>query len=160
LQILFLGSLSQYALAPVLWSFWLMTFGLDHPLAGSVPTAALTGLVGLFLASEALSIAVGLWAVRGPRHRHLRKWVPSLVLYFPLGALAAYKAGYEVLARPFFWDKTAHGICDTPADGAKGAHATAPLMLTDPFWPETDTGPVPVRRPTLRLVKGNMAVPA
>ena len=31
-QIQFLGSLSQYLLAPILWSFWLLSLGLPHPL--------------------------------------------------------------------------------------------------------------------------------
>ncbi|WP_254703956.1 hypothetical protein [Roseovarius sp. THAF9] len=30
--------------------------------------------------------------------------------YQPLGAIAAYKALYELVLKPFFWDKTAHGL--------------------------------------------------
>ena len=30
--------------------------------------------------------------------------------YAPLGAIAAYKALYELVFKPFFWDKTAHGL--------------------------------------------------
>jgi hypothetical protein len=36
-------------------------------------------------------------------------WVPTLTLYFPLQAAAAYKAGWEMLSKPFYWDKTSHG---------------------------------------------------
>ncbi len=32
-----------------------------------------------------------------------------MVFYFPLGVLAAYKALYELVSDPFFWDKTQHG---------------------------------------------------
>jgi hypothetical protein len=30
--------------------------------------------------------------------------------YAPLAAVAAYKALYELILKPFFWDKTAHGL--------------------------------------------------
>lgn len=117
-QILFLGSLSQAALAPVLWTFWIRAFGVAHPLDRVLPSGAMTVLTGLFIAAEAVSIAVGLWAVRGPGHRHLMTWVPTLHLYFPLAALAAWKALYEVVARPFYWDKTAHGVVEAVSPAA------------------------------------------
>lgn len=66
--------------------------------------------------SEILNIVVASWAVRGTEHRHLRLWVPTLHFYFPLGCLAGWKAIYEVVTRPFYWDKTAHGIYDASHD--------------------------------------------
>ncbi len=111
-QVLFLGTLSQFLLSPVLWSFWLVALGLWHPLDGVIPHWAALWLIGLFLLTEAVNIAVAAWAVRGRKHRHLLPWVPTLHFYFPLGALAAWKAAYEVLARPFYWDKTQHGVYD------------------------------------------------
>jgi hypothetical protein len=129
-QIQFLGALSQYLLAPLLWSFWLLSLGFSHPLnlAGSTTTSL---LFGLFVASEAVSIAIGLWAVSGSKHRHLMPWVPSLHLYFPLGCLAGWKAIYEVIVKPFYWDKTAHGIfedADQQIPGTQGALATIELL--------------------------------
>jgi hypothetical protein len=38
------------------------------------------------------------------------KWVPTLHLYYPLGAIASYKGICELARKPFYWDKTAHGI--------------------------------------------------
>ena len=63
----------------------------------------------LFLLVEILTIATGLLAVSGRAHRHLLFWVPTLHFYFPLGVLAVYKALYELIFAPFFWEKTAHG---------------------------------------------------
>ncbi|PKP72444.1 MAG: glycosyl transferase, partial [Alphaproteobacteria bacterium HGW-Alphaproteobacteria-6] len=117
-QVLFLGSLSQAVLAPVLWSFWLLAFGLPHPLRAVLPEAALSALVGLFVLSETVSILVGIWAVRGPGHRHLGIWVPTLHLYHPLAAIASWKALYEAVTRPFYWDKTTHGLVDRAEAGA------------------------------------------
>lgn len=126
-QVLFLGTLSQFVLAPLLWSFWIVAFGLWHPVAALLPPAGPGLLFALFLVSEAASIGIGLWAVRGRSHRHLLKWVPSLHLYFPLAALAAWKALHELVARPFFWDKTAHGLFDDQAAAALPDPAAVPL---------------------------------
>lgn len=121
-QVMFLGSILQSLLAPVLWSFWILPFGLPHPLAASLPPGALPALVALFLASEALNIATGLVALRRSGHRLSPLWVPTLHLYFPLAALAAYKALWEMAARPFYWDKTHHGLFDP-----NEPRATAPV---------------------------------
>lgn len=114
-QILFLGSLSQAVLAPVLWSFWALSLGLPHPMASLSGSGWMTALWAVFLASEAISLGIGIWAVRGPAHRHLIKWVPVLHVYFPLASLSSYKAIFEVVMRPFYWDKTAHGVIDAAA---------------------------------------------
>ncbi len=105
----FITALSQFLLAPVLWSFWLIVFDLPHPLNGLLAPPQLTAVARLFLLVEALTIIAGLFAVRGAAHRHLLFWVPSLHFYFPLGVFAAYKALWELVFAPFYWDKTAHG---------------------------------------------------
>ncbi|MFB9225125.1 glycosyltransferase family 2 protein [Paracoccus cavernae] len=119
-QAQFLGTISQYLLAPILWSFWLLTFGLPHPLQPAVSGLwggyALPALTALLILTEAVNLTAGLWAVRDREHRHLMPWVPTLNLYFPLGCLAAWKAIYEVVTRPFYWDKTSHGLFDHTPD--------------------------------------------
>ena len=112
-QLLFLGSLSQVLLAPFLWSFWALPLGLPHPLVGVMPTAMFYGLAVIFIISEALTIALGILAVSSSKHRFLRLWVPSLHLYFPLASLAALKGFVEIVTRPFYRDKTVHGVFDT-----------------------------------------------
>ncbi|WP_137702969.1 glycosyltransferase family 2 protein [Marimonas lutisalis] len=105
----FIAALSQFMLAPILWSFWLVLLGLPHPLDPFVSRAFLINLGIIFLMVEMLSILINATAVSGARHRHLLAWVPTMHFYFPLGAIAAYKALYGLIARPFFWDKTQHG---------------------------------------------------
>ncbi len=108
-QLLFLGSFSQFLLAPFLWSFWMVALGLPHPLLAVLPHWAGLGLFAIFAFSELLTIGIGLAAVSGPDHRFLMKWVPSLHLYWPLASFAALKATVEILTRPYYWDKTTHG---------------------------------------------------
>lgn len=111
-QILFAGTLSQFVLAPVLWTFWALPLGLPHPLVGVMPMGMFLGLGVVFLTSELLNIAVGVMAVSGEKHRWLRWWVPTLHFYYPLASLAALKGLGEILHKPFYWDKTVHGIFD------------------------------------------------
>ena len=134
-QVQFLGTLSQYLLAPMLWTFWFAVFGLGHPLVGaSGLLGGGTGLIALSLlmaASEAINVAVNLWATRGQAHRGLWPWVPTMNLYFPLGALAGWKAIYEVATCPFYWDKTTHGLFDGAEHEQPLPHpASAPVPLT------------------------------
>ncbi|KRS14738.1 glycosyl transferase [Roseovarius atlanticus] len=106
----FVTALSQVMLAPFLWSFWLVFFGLPHPLDPVLPRTVLAAFGALFLSIEALNLTIYLASVTGSKHRHLMAWVPTMHFYWPLGAIAAYKAVYELVLKPFFWDKTAHGL--------------------------------------------------
>lgn len=108
-QILFFGTLSQAALAPALWSFWLILFGLPHPLTSVLPTAAFVSLSTLFVMSEITNLVVAVAAVRRAGNGWLAPWAITLQAYFPLATLAAYKGFLEMLWLPYFWDKTAHG---------------------------------------------------
>ena len=132
-QIVFLGAMSQFLLAPLLWSFWLITFGLWHPSEDLLSYHAIFVLGGLFVFAEAVNIAVGLVAVWGAKHRHLWLWVPSLHVYFMLGAIAAAKAAWEMLHQPFFWDKTSHGHSDTHVSASMVQNTglvAAPLLIS------------------------------
>lgn len=106
----FVTALSQFILAPFLWSFWLVLFGLPHPLDAILPRVALVAFGSLFLVIEVINITIHLTAVSGPKHKSLMIWAPTMHFYSPLGAIAAYKALYELVGKPFFWDKTAHGV--------------------------------------------------
>ncbi|MGC9448714.1 glycosyltransferase [Cereibacter johrii] len=116
-QVMFLGSISQTLLAPVLWSFWLLALGLPHPVAPLVPVPLLWSMIGLLLGSEGTAIALSILALRQTRHRLNPLWAPTLHLYNPLATFAAYKALWELLSAPFYWDKTCHGVFDAQARG-------------------------------------------
>ena len=109
-QLLFLGSLTQFALAPLLWSFWAIPLGLGHPLGSFLPSQAFALLGAIFLAAELTNLAAAVLAARMSGRKWLIKWAPTLHVYFPLAALAAWKGLAELLWKPFYWDKTEHGI--------------------------------------------------
>ncbi|MGR3502790.1 glycosyltransferase family 2 protein [Pseudaestuariivita sp.] len=115
-QVFFLTSLSQFLLAPVLWSFWLVLLGFAHPLEHWISTQTIWHIGLAFLLSEITSILIGMFAVSRTRHTGLAPWVPTLMFYFPLGCAAAYKGLFELIQKPFYWDKTTHGTHVTPAE--------------------------------------------
>ena len=119
----FVTALSQFMLAPFLWSFWLVLFGLPHPLDAVLPRTLMASVASMFLAVEVLNVVIHATAVTGRKHRHLIPWAPTMHFYSPLGTIAVYKALYELVLKPFFWDKTAHGlslaaVSPPPLDGA------------------------------------------
>ena len=115
MQMIFAGAVAQPLLAPVLWTFWALAFGFGHPLAGALSAWVMLPLLVLFIAAELVNIACGALATATPERRFLLPWVPTLHFYHPLATFAAVKAVYELARRPFYWDKTAHGIFDGDA---------------------------------------------
>ena len=111
-MVLFGGTLVQALTAPVLWSYWLVPMGLPHPMEGRIGPGMALFLTGLLASAWVVNLATMLAGVRSPDLRHLRPWVPTLDLYFPLATLAMLKGVAEMVARPFYWDKTAHGEAD------------------------------------------------
>jgi glycosyltransferase XagB len=115
-QVLFLGTIAQFLLAPLLWSFLVVPFGVTHPLFNLLPGAALWAMAGIFLLSEVVNLAIGIVGLRRTGHGLSLWWVPTMKVYFPIASLAAYKGLVELATRPFYWDKTTHGIFDDMAD--------------------------------------------
>ena len=109
-QMLFAGTISQFLLAPLLWSFWLMMVGLPHPLDGILSKPVAVSFAITFLLSEIIGVSVAALAVAKAKKPELIKWTPTLHFYFPLAVLAAYKGVFELATKPFYWDKTSHGI--------------------------------------------------
>lgn len=106
-QAFYIAALSQFLLAPVFWGFWLILFGFASPFGDWLGT---WGMLGFFLTCEAVNIGLHLFAVRRPQHRHLMKWTPIMSIYFIMACVGIYKAMYELIGQPFFWDKTQHGV--------------------------------------------------
>ncbi len=109
-QLLFGGSLLQHFLAPVLWSYWLLLFGLPHPMEGRLSGGPVLAMSALLVLSCLTNLAVYVLATRGTPHRRLLRWAPTTDAYFVLATVAGLKALAELILKPFYWDKTAHGI--------------------------------------------------
>jgi cellulose synthase/poly-beta-1,6-N-acetylglucosamine synthase-like glycosyltransferase len=111
-QLLLAGSVLHALLAPVLWTFWALALGLPHPVQSILSDAGIMALIFSFFAVEVGLIAFGIVGMRRTGHGLSPLWVPTMILYYPLATLAAYKAAWEMLVQPFYWDKTTHGEFD------------------------------------------------
>jgi len=109
-QTLLLATFSQFMLAPLLWSFWMIPAGFEHPVTLTLGVPVALFMMWFFLFSELCNLTISMVAVSRREHRHLMPYVLTLPFYFPMGALAAAKALKELVWEPFYWDKTEHGI--------------------------------------------------
>ena len=111
LNVLFLGGAITYLAMPLFWIALFMTAFTGQPLfGGALPEGA-----GLVLGSTlALGQVVMVVCAGMAMHRRgaldLMWYVPLLLLYWTLGAAAAWKAMIEIATAPFYWDKTQHGV--------------------------------------------------
>ncbi|GAA6208551.1 glycosyltransferase [Cognatishimia sp. WU-CL00825] len=108
-NLIFATTLSHFMLAPIIWSFWLLMYGVSVPWLDAMPFAARTGTAALFIAVAILDIALAVISMRGQNRRGLMAWAITLPVYFPLATFGLYKGLYELVVKPFYWDKTAHG---------------------------------------------------
>lgn len=116
-QFFFLTTILQFTLAPALWSFWLVCFGFSTPFLDAFPAEWTKGLLALFLCAELITLLIGFVAVGRTQHEKLMQWVPMMFFYFPMGVFAVYKAWSELIFKPFYWDKTQHGISEPDVIG-------------------------------------------
>jgi cellulose synthase/poly-beta-1,6-N-acetylglucosamine synthase-like glycosyltransferase len=128
-QVLFLGTLSLFVLMPLFWSLWLIPLGVAHPLHGWLSSGAFWAMTYAFFAAEALALLVNLVGLHKAGRLRLWGWALTLPVYFPLGTLAAYRGLAELATRPFYWDKTAHGVV---LNGLKPAAIPPPRPLRHP----------------------------
>ena len=111
-QVMFLGTIIQFLMAPLMWSLWSVPLGLGHPLSSVLSQSDMMIMATTFILSEVINVTLGIVALKRSGHRVSPLWVFTLQLYFPLAVLAAYKGVWEMLTKPFYWDKTNHGIFD------------------------------------------------
>lgn len=113
-QVLFLGTLIAFCVAPVLWwtAAHFVSGGALAPLPG-LSQNAIYGLSMLFMSCEAIMASLYVLAARKLRDRPSFAWIISLPLYFALATIAVYKALFEMIRNPFYWSKTGHGFSRT-----------------------------------------------
>lgn len=109
-QAFFLSAISQYMLAPLIWSSMIMYFGAPHFIQTALPPDTVQLIMIAFAATWVGSTAVYIVAISGRSHRHLIPWTFGMSIYLGLGTLAIYKGIFQMLKNPFYWDKTEHGV--------------------------------------------------
>jgi cellulose synthase/poly-beta-1,6-N-acetylglucosamine synthase-like glycosyltransferase len=137
-QAFFLGTVGQFLLSPFLWTYWLIVFGLPHPSAEILPEHLLYLGVSWLVFFELCGMIIAAFGAFASGRPGLALWVPMLPFYYLMGPIAVYKALYELLYDPYFWDKTSHGVHPPDTDAQ---HHLGPS--DNPAF----TGPEPPPRP-------------
>ncbi|MEP2715617.1 MAG: hypothetical protein ABJP42_03685, partial [Pseudophaeobacter sp.] len=75
-------------------------------------------------------IALAILGALAAKRPALALWAPLMPLYYLMGPIAAYKALYELLYDPFFWDKTCHGV-HPPDKDAQAHRSPRPVAVSD-----------------------------
>jgi len=121
-QVILLGGLTAYLALPLLWIGWAASalWGLP-PWLALLPGDLLTGFWTSLLAGQAVMLLTCLRALSLTRQWRLAPVVLSLPLYWPLGAMAAYRAVMELVVAPFRWHKTRHGLAERYRPGQPAA---------------------------------------
>lgn len=111
-QVMFAGSFLHALFAPLLWLLWLIPLGLIDGQAIDFPFWVLGFLAMTGVFSEAFTLGCNYFALSKTGHRIHPIWLPTMFFYNMLASIAAYKALWEMLRKPFYWDKTSHGFFD------------------------------------------------
>lgn len=105
-----------------------------------------SAIVAMFIMAEIANITVTALAIRRAEHRRFWIWIPTLHAYFFLASLACYKALWELIRDPFYWDKTSHGKSLRRAQPSPaGAKSPLPRPLRRPHVSASEKPPKYVR---------------
>ena len=111
---LFIGGGVVFALAnPPLWIAFLAALAL-HRITGTAGPGAVIPGAGLL----ANNILLTWLAVLAPRKRGWDALAPyglTVIVYWGLVSAAGYRGAWQLATRPFFWEKTTHGVMARPA---------------------------------------------
>jgi soluble cytochrome b562 len=111
LNVVFLGAAATYLAIPVFWLAILAGLLTGTPPWGSMLPGWALWPLGVSLAlGQGVMVGCATLALARRGSLALLVWVPSLPIYWTLGALAAWKAVLEIALAPYYWDKTRHGI--------------------------------------------------
>lgn len=123
------GLMATLLINPLAWAVVLLWLALGWSVVDAHDPWSLAGLVvgaGLLLANLLL-IGISIGACIGLRRRDLLAAAVQVPFAWVLQSMAAWRAAWEFVVRPFHWEKTRHG--QAVADGATAwrRHAILPL---------------------------------
>jgi hypothetical protein len=124
LFLLILATPLAFLASPILWAYFAYTsLGIGPGLAvdDSLARLALANLV----VGNVLMIGVSGAAALGRRNFALIPFMVLLPLYWVLHSIAAWRALYQLITAPSYWEKTPHGLSAHAAPNADAARALA-----------------------------------
>ncbi len=104
------GTPLNFLLNPIMWILFGVSFFLDTSRLFEVPDFLLY-LAGFnLIAGNIIVIAIVIVGLLPRKHYDLIPYALLCPIYWMLQSIAAYKGLWQLLVKPFYWEKTAHGI--------------------------------------------------
>jgi hypothetical protein len=109
------GTPATFLAMPVAFvtSLWVLVFGRDA--IGGYPPFLLAMMSFNFLVGNGLMIYLNLLAVYKRQYYQLVPFALLNPIYWCFHAVASYKAVIQLVTKPFYWEKTTHGLTTHPA---------------------------------------------
>jgi cellulose synthase/poly-beta-1,6-N-acetylglucosamine synthase-like glycosyltransferase len=113
-MILIGGTPATFLAMPIAFvlSLWVMLFGRDA--IGDYPPFLLAMMSFNFLVGNGLMIYLNLLAVYKRQYYQLVPFALLNPIYWCFHAFASYKAAIQLITKPFYWEKTTHGLTSHP----------------------------------------------
>lgn len=111
------GSCLTFLANPILWAFLVIWLIFRPAWSDQIFGAWLVLLCALnFLVGNLLAVYQGLIAVFHRRLFHLTGYALTMPLYWWMHSAASYMALWQLFTKPFYWEKTVHGLTTVHAE--------------------------------------------
>lgn len=108
------GTPLSFLAAPLLWTLFVVWLaGGTGDMAWLLPGPALYLSLCNLIVGPTMSVYLAMMGGFKRRNHDLVPWALATPLYLVLGSVAAYKALWQLITRPHYWEKTVHGLVDS-----------------------------------------------
>jgi len=110
-QLLVTGTPLTFLINPIMWGVFLIwLFTGTHFLSGLLPGyVEIAGIIS-FIAGNLILILINFAAAFSRKYYRLIPFAFLNPLYWVLHSIAAYKALWQLIFKPYYWEKTTHGV--------------------------------------------------
>ncbi|MSW64000.1 MAG: glycosyltransferase, partial [Actinobacteria bacterium] len=154
------GTPATFLLTPVLWVLFILYLAFPRQFSPALPPWLEYVSLANLLIGNGLIVYLSLLAGFKRRTYGLVAYALLSPLYWMLHSVASYKAAWQLVTKPFYWEKTEHGLTshtqdagdDDAADAAattRPAESAPALVTTAPAAPTHERVPAAVARAEL-----------
>ncbi|WP_200939009.1 glycosyltransferase [Modestobacter sp. Leaf380] len=117
------GTPATFLLTPVLWVLFVLYLAFPRQFSPALPPWLEYVSLANLLIGNGMIVYLSLLAGFKRRSYGLVGYALLSPFYWMLHSVASYKAAWQLVTKPFYWEKTQHGLTShTQDDGADGAH--------------------------------------
>ncbi|SDO52267.1 Glycosyltransferase, catalytic subunit of cellulose synthase and poly-beta-1,6-N-acetylglucosamine synthase [Klenkia soli] len=149
------GTPATFLLTPILWVLFILYLAFPRQFSPALPPWLEYVSLANLLIGNGLIVYLSLLAGFKRRSYGLVAYALLSPLYWMLHSIASYKAAWQLVTKPFYWEKTQHGLTshtqdDEPVDDpaltrpAEASPAVASPAVASPAVAAAPAGPAPV----------------